>query len=117
MPADEWIWTPHSSTTLKREPRILKAQYGGNYQQRGQDGRNNAPLMISLSYTNIPTSQAKLMDDLLTTKGGWQRITWTPSGSWSVLGQLYWFCDDWQSPFNGGLVNSFSAVFEQANAP
>jgi phage-related protein len=64
---------------LKREfkPRVLKVEFGDGYSQRAADGYNNNPVMLSLMWNNLTTSEKDSIIAFLSARKGYQSFWYT----------------------------------------
>lgn len=98
-----------SGTSLSKEPRTLRTQFGDGYQQRIADGINTQPATWNLTF-NVVEADADVIEALFAGWRGVDAFTWTPPGTKSEIAVI---CTKWQRSYNSAHTATIAATFEE----
>lgn len=102
---------PDQGTSNTPKIKLLKAEFGDGYTQAAPDGLNHIKRSIKLKWTKQTPTQANVILNFMTVKGGYRPFYYTPTDEGSAL---KWTCPTWSSSkTKGGLVD-VSVTFEQS---
>ncbi|ALN73583.1 phage tail protein [Aureimonas sp. AU20] len=101
---------PVIGSTLKREIKLNKTQFGDGYSQATRDGLNHMRRVVSLRWEALDLDDAVAIDDFLAIQGGDRPFTYTAPGTSQAL---VWTCEDWNMTQTSGGYASIDATFRQ----
>lgn len=95
------------------QPRVRSVQFGDGYSQRLRYGLNTNPKSWSLTWENITTANANIIEAFLDARAGAESFDWTPPDSTS---NNKWICQEWNKtiPYvnRATITATFVQVFE-----
>lgn len=113
FPTTNSVDAPSVGSSKKRTPRILVAAFGDGFSQRAGDGVNPSSRSYSLTWTNMTTADADLIDDFLDARQGFEAFLWTPPRE-SADRKLV--CKEWSRTYGDGLgSDSLTATFVEVH--
>jgi phage-related protein len=99
---------PTTSAQKSTEAKTLRAEFGDGYTQRVADGLNSVRDTYSVSWEDISRTDARLIDDFLRARGGFEAFLWTPPGA---TVSKKWICESWSVTNASTVLDSVSATF------
>ena len=94
-------------------PKIRTVVFGDGYEQRLTWGINQSPKQWSLTWQNIPESDADTIEQFLDARGGTESFTWTPPNGASAK----WICAGWTKNIPYKNIATINATFRQVFEP
>lgn len=104
----DFDYQPLNAAQVSNSPRVLAARFGDGYEQRVADGINTNLQNWNLSFSDTKTN-IDLIEAFLSSKGGVDSFTWTPSG----FAEIHVICREWARNVISKNVNSLSCTFQQ----
>jgi phage-related protein len=102
---------PSPGTSLKKKPKLNKAEFGDGYTQVSRAGLNHLRREIQLSWEKLTPSEANTIENFLTLRGGDQPFYYTPSNEATPV---KWTCEDWSTKVEKTGFHMVSATFVQS---
>lgn len=110
-----FIWQISKDGTKSVKPRVLKAQFGDGYTQRGPDGLNSLLRRWTVALNNREAAELDAIEAFLIEQGGFIKFDWTPPHG--AAGK--WVCDadaGWERVQGGGPNGSIRCTFVEVPA-
>ena len=93
------------------QARILRAEFGDGYAQRGADGLNGKRRTVSLTWRGLTTQQHDEIDAFFAARGGHEAFTWIIPGE-TVARK--WTVEQWSAGLReGGNRHSLNATLRE----
>lgn len=94
---------PDNSSTMKRVPKILRADFGDGYLQAAGDGINPYKETWDLSFSNRSLTDVNSIKNMLDNANGVSSFYWTPPGETPLTPYpKKWFCPEGYTFANAG---------------
>jgi len=104
---------PSYGSARQSQPRVLEARFGDGYSQRAGDGLNILEREWTLSWNQLSTADADILDSYLVARGGIEAFWWTPPREVTAIKVI---CQDWRrqpaSPGADRVDATFRQVFD-----
>lgn len=106
-----FFFSPSYGASVLLEPKILSSKFGDGYEQRTQDGINNALLKIDLSFDLRGSAETAAIAFFLNARAGVQSFLFTPPEPYSTLRNFV--CRSWTQTIIFFENNTIRTTFEQ----
>jgi phage-related protein len=94
----------------QQKPVTLKAQFGDGYSQRVADGQNNRAYSLTLTWTNLTTTERDSIINFFKARQGYQPFFYTYQDESS---SNVYICSDWEVEHIDTGYYSVTATFQQ----
>lgn len=111
--AAHFSWAPSQQTSAADEYSVLKAKYGGLYEQRVQPYGQTIQRVYNIRFTNIPLAETQAIMAYLRAQAGMPFPWVDPFDS----ADLFWTCENPEFSYNENTIMGLSAVFRQYFLP
>lgn len=104
---------PSIETTRSMKPRVLTAQFGDGYSQRGPDGLNAMMETMTVAWSRLQPADAAVIVSFLSARQGVEAFYWTaPRDTAPKL----WIAESWERGYPTQTKESVRATFKQVPA-
>ncbi len=114
MPLQTFTHTPSRGMKRNTKPRVTSITFGDGYVQRTQRGLNALDESFSLSFVNIPNTDAQSIVTFFEDHKGYLPFKWTPTGD-SV--ELLMVCSEWDVLVENTISKTINATFTRTYDP
>jgi phage-related protein len=101
---------PAVGAKIKREVKLLRADFGDGFSQIARDGTNHIRKSYDLEWPVLTEAQADQIVDFLEARGG-DEMFWYSLGNKPAIKMT---CDQWEEAQNSGGHFSVTATFKQS---
>lgn len=103
---------PDQGAPVKYKPNVLSTVMGDGYVQRTGNGINTMLRKMTLSWTNLKSSEALSIVNFFQQQAGIYAFYWTPIGE---TVQRCFICSEWQfKELSGGYCTIDNVIFEES---
>lgn len=112
-----FYWKPSYTSTINKQPKITKLQFGNGYQQRISDSLNFNLAKFDLSFDNRNEEESVAILHFLEQRGGKEAFIYDMPTIYDKTNFTTEFiCSDWSVSFNSFKLYSIKATFEEVPA-
>jgi phage-related protein len=101
---------PNAATSSSTKARVLMAEFGDGYSQRGGDGIHTIKQEISATWTALDTTAANTLISFFEAHEGYIAFLWTP---FRETTPKKFICMEWNESYNRASLTTVNATLQQ----
>lgn len=101
---------PSIETSRSMKPRVLIAEFGDGYLQRGADGINHMLERMTVTWSRLSPADAKTIVEFFAARGGVESFYWTAPRDTTPK---RWICESWDRGYPNQIHETLTASFRE----